>query len=180
MDIEELEEEYNNFECRIDTINCLDELETYIKAIFCDINGNINTLKIDYRNNVRSKRMGYIRNLFPFIFEEEDLSLYDEDNKYIDELFLLNKIYENYFKQIVHHSNDDNYKEMIKLVDFLTICYDGNSEYVYSKRDEIEYRRKGVGYISNCDDNSEAVYDFFTSKLLELSSVKGIEKVNKM
>lgn len=179
--IEDIEKEYNVFKRRIGTVKSVEELEGWIEVIFGDIIENIRVLRVDYKNNRMNKIVGYIRNLFPFIYETEDLSIYDKDNKLLEEAFWLNKIYENYFKQIIYYSNENNIKEMSKLTDFLSLYYEKDLDYIYGERADLEYTQKGYGCINNRDeDNSEVVHEFFINKLNELSEVKGIEKVMKM
>ena len=179
--LEDMEKEYGEHECRIYTINNLKELESWILVAFDDISENIKVLRIDYRNNKDCKTMGIIRNLLPFLFEYEDVTFYDKDNKLIYEAYLVNRMYENYFKQILHYSTEENCGEMAKLADFIMMHYDIDCDYIDNERDVLEYQRKGYGYIgNNCEDNSEVVHDFFIEKINELSNVKGIEKVKKM
>lgn len=164
--IEDIEEEYNVFKRRLGTIKSIEELEGWIEVIFGDIAENIRVLKVDYRNNRINKVAGYIRNLFPFIYETEDLSFYDEDNKLLEEAYLLNRIYENYFKKIIHYSNEDNINEMSKLTDFLILYYERDLDYIYGERADLEYAQKGYGCVNNRDeDNSEVVHEFFINKI---------------
>lgn len=179
--LKDIEKEYSKHVCRLGTINNLQELRGWLLVAFDDISENIKVLNTDYRNNRNCMVIGSIRNLFPFLFKYEDVSFYEKDNKLVQEAYIINKLYENYFRQIFNYSNEDNYKEMAKLADFIMMYYDKDSDYIDNERDELEYLNKGYGYISNCDeDNSEIVHGFFITKLDKLSETKGIEKVKKM
>lgn len=175
--ITDIEEEYKNFDSKTTTVTNLEELNAYMEIIFGEIAENIRALKVDYDGNKKCKLLASIRNLFPMFFEEEEVGFYDEDNKCLDEILLLNLIYENYFKTILVNSNESNLREMIKLVDFLVLHYGKDIDYVESKRDNLEYRLKGYGCI-NCrdEDTYEAVSEFFSKKIKEFE----VEKVKKM
>lgn len=179
--IEDIKKEYDEFECRITSITSLEELEAWIEVAFDDIDENMRLLKVDYNYNRNYRTLAYITNLLPFLFEHEDLSFYDKDDKIIEESTVINKIYKNYFKQIAYYSNDDNYLELAKFADFVMFYYDKDVTYLYEERVGLEYQKKGYGYISNSEeDNSEVVHEFLSLKINELSSAKGIEKVKKM
>ena len=178
--IEDLEKEYGEYECRVDTITSLKEMEAFVLVLVDEIEENIKILNKDKRNNIDCKIAASIRNSL-LIFETEDLSFYDKDNLYVKEGCILSNMYITYYKRIIKNSNDYNFKEMGKLADFIMICYDKDLDYLYGQRDDLEYSRKGYGYIGNCDeDNSLVVCEFITDKINELSNIKGIEKVKKM
>lgn len=179
--IEDIEKEYSEFTIRINTINSFKEFMAWMQVAFDEIDQNIKVLKQDYGDNRRAKIAGTIRNLFPFIYEYEDVSFYDKDTELVEEAYLLNKIYKNYMKQIVFYANEDNYKEMARFADFIFMYYDKDGDYIYSERDDLEYVKKGYGCVNNRDeDNSEVVHEFFMNKINEFKGVKGIEKVKKM
>lgn len=179
--LNDIEKEYSEFNIRIDTITSFEEFETWIQIAFMDIKENIKVLTMDYKNNRNAKILGSIRNLLPFLYEYEDTSFYDKDNEYVEEAFLLNKLYENYFKQIYYYSSNYNYNEMAKLADFMMVYYDRNTDYIYGKRDELEYTKRGYSCFNNKDeDNVEVLHEFFINKINEFKELKGIEKVYKM
>ena len=179
--LEDIKKEYSEHVCRLGTINSLKELQGWLLVAFDDIDENVKVLNSDYRANRNCMVLGSIRNLFPFLFEYEDVSFYEKDNKDVQEAYIINKLYKNYFTQVFKYSTEDNYKEMARLADFMMMYYDKDSDYISNERDALEYIRKGYGYISNCDeDDSLAVHEFFITKLDKLSETKGIEKVKKM
>lgn len=178
--INDIQKEYEEYKCRVDTITNLKELEAFVLVLCDEIDDNIRIFNKDRRNNNDCKIAAAIRNSL-LIFEYEDLSFYDEDNSYVKEGCVLSNLYKSYYKKLIKNSNEFNCKEMGKLADFIIVCYDKDLDYLYSQRDDLEYRRKGYGYISNCDeDNSLVVFEFIVDKINELSNVKGIEKVKKM
>lgn len=179
--IEDIEKEYNDFEYIPKSINNLEELEVWTMVVFDDIDENLRVLGIDYRNNKTCKVIGTIRNLFLFVYEYEDVSFYDKDNKLVEEAYILNEMYKNYFKQIIHYSNEENYNEMFKFANFLVMYYKKDLDYIDGERNDLEYTQKGYGCVNNKDeDNSLVVHDFFIKKINEFKEVKGIEKVKKI
>lgn len=179
--ITDIEEEYSEFSIRIATINSFNEFRAWIQVAFNEINHNIGVLKQDYSDNRRCKIAGTFRNLLPFLYEYEDVSFYDKDNKLVEDAYLLNQMYLSYLKQLLNCSTEENYKIMAKLADFIMMYYDKDGDYIYSERDDLEYARKGYSCVNYKDeDNSEVVHEFFSTKINELTSTKGIEKVNKM
>lgn len=172
--IEELDEEYKIFKPKIQ-IKTKEDLEIYIEVGLMDVGENLNSIKIDYNDNKKNKLITKLKNFF--LFTDDDTSFYDEDLKLLDEIVLLNLIYENYFQTILIYTDDDNCSELGKLLDFLTIYYEKNVQYVESKRDNLEYRQNGYSCINYRDeDYFMLVNQFFEKKLKEITGVKPVEK----
>ena len=179
--IEDIEKEYNEYKCELDMITSIKELDAWLEVRFDDIDEYIKVLNKDSKDNDKSKIFGYIKNQFPFIFEYDDISFYDKDNKIVKDACTLSRMYQSYIKHIVYYSTEDNYKEMAKLSDFIMMYYYKDLDYLYGERDELEYRRKGYGCVCNdVEDNSLVVHEFFATKISEFKEAKGIEKVHKM
>lgn len=179
--MEDIEKEYDEFECRQKPINSIEELESWIEVALGDIDENLRVLDIDSNGNRRCRIAGSIRNLLPFLYEYEDLSYYDKDDKLIKDARIINGMYADYFKQIIHYSNEDNYVEMFRFADFLVMYYEKDLDYIYAERDDLDYIKKGYSCVNYKDeDNSLLVHEFFSIKINEFKESKGIEKVKKI
>ena len=107
-----------------------------------------------------------IRNFFNSIFEEEEAEFYDYDNIILNELMKLIIKYRNYFNKIIQVANKDNYKELLKLTDFLCECYGKEIDYYEYRRDKLEMELKGFSFSNSKYEDNQEVIDEFTNKML--------------
>lgn len=179
--MDEIQEEYNEFECRLWPIKSLEDLRGWIKVAFDDIDENVRLLCVDQRYNRRDKFLTKLNNLFLFPEDRVDTSYYDQDDDLISDAYYINKIYRIYFSEMFSGANESNYVEMAKIADFIMQYYDKDVMSIDSKRRDLEYRSRGYGCVDNGHDSTdEELHEFFNSKINEISQIKGIEKVYKM
>ncbi len=103
------------------------------------------------------------------ILKAED-SVYNDMVKLIDEnLDLLTSITE--------LIDEDNYMELVKLVDFMVVQYLSNKEYYKSQLDGIDYATRGITYIDNRKNNNQKlVKAFVMKKIIDMKAQKLLEK----
>lgn len=179
--IEEIQKEYDKFECRLNPVQSLEDLKGWIKVAFDDIDENVRDLHKDQRYNKIAKLLATINNLFVFLEDREDTSYYDEDDNLIVDAYYMNKLYKRYFNDMFNATNDSNYVDMAKIADFIMKHYDVDVMAIDSKRRDLEYRQRGYGCVDNGHEATcEELHEFFDMKINEISRIKGIEKVYKM
>ena len=174
--ITELEEEYEKFEIKSKHVNSLEEFLAFIIIGIDDTYEIERDYKIEKKENKRWQLAAKIRNLFNFIFEEEEECFYDYDNQILDELTELITKYRNYFQRIIQIVNKDNYKELLKLVDFLCKYYGEEIDYYEYRRDELEMELKGLNFCNSRYEDNQEVIDEFAEKILK-SFEKTPEKI---
>lgn len=177
--LEDLEEEYDSFQTKTNTISSLEDLYKYILKLLKDIEINVRGIKDNIEDNKIDKFFAIIKNVI--LFSNEEIDYYDIDNNILNEELLINLMYDNFFNTIGICSDEDNLDEMIKFIDFLVLYYSRVNDYIDGKRDNIEFSLKGYGFV-DCrnEDCFEVVCEFFEKKINELSSVKEMEKVKKI
>lgn len=174
--ITELKEEYEKFEIKSKHVNSLEEFLAFIIIGIDDTYEIEKDYKKEIKENKRWQLSAKIRNFFNFIFEEEEESFYDYDNQILDELTELITKYRNYFQRIIQIVNKDNYKELLKLVDFLCKYYGEEIDYYEYRRDELEMELKGLNFCNSRYEDNQEVIDEFAEKILK-SFEKTPEKI---
>ena len=164
--INEIEEEYNNFEIKSTHVAKIDEFMAFMMVGIDDTFEIERDYKIEKKENKRWQLAAKIRNFFNFIFEEEEERFYDYDNQILDELTELITKYRNYFERIIQIVNKDNYKELLKLVDFLCKYYGEEIDYYEYRRDKLEMELKGLSFCNSRYEDNQEVIDEFTNRVL--------------
>ena len=179
--IEQIEEEYQKYKKRAEYIKDYDGFLTYVEIGIDDLEEDIKNRLKEKSENLRWQLAGKIRNFFFFIFEQEEVELYDDDNQLIDELIALASFYIERFREIQERSSQENYEEFIKLIDFATDYYNQHFDYIESKRDGLELIYKGFQYYNyKYEDNREIFAKFFRQKINQISPTKAVEKSKKI
>lgn len=178
--LEEIEQEYAKFTPVSTFITNRDGLITFLGVGIGD------TLEIerDYikelRKNKKDQLDAKIRKFFFFIFEQEEVEFYDEDNEVIKELRCLVLKYRELFERMISIATESNFQELVKLADFLTMYYNEHIDYFEEERDRIELQYKGIiMYNSRHQDNRKVIEEFTDKKLNELEDKKAKTYVKK-
>ena len=179
--IDTIEKEYEEYKIKTTFLDSPEALASFVQVGIEDTINIEQELINEQKENKRWQLAGKIRNFFFFIFEEEEISFYDEDNEILQEGIDLTIRHRNFYTQLVDAITLDNYKELIKLCDFGTDYYNKHIEYFDSRRDSLESSYKGFTYInSKAEDNIEVVFEFLDKKINELSKTKPVEKGKKI
>ena len=84
------------------------------------------------------------------------------------------------YKRLIVLADDDNYMELLKLIDFASIYYDSNIEYFEYLRDCLEMNLKGYSMCnSRYSDTREEFGKFVDKKISEYEDVK-VYKLKKV
>lgn len=178
--ISSIEKEYISFIPKnIEKIS-LDLVSYYIDIAIDEIEDDIKDVDKEIKLNNREKICASIRNFFALLRTLEEVDYYDEDNKLLQELVILDNIYIRYFCMIRNVLNKENFKELFKLLSFLLKHYESNYNFIESKRELLEYSYKGYSCINYKDkDTILEVDEFFLHKIKEFSD-KTCVKIKKI
>lgn len=179
--IEEIEKEYETFQIKSTNIDTLKKFIAFISDGIGTIDEEKRIIATELKTNKKMQLEAKIRNFFFFIFEEEDVDFYDEDNIILDEMLDFILTYEAYFLRIKELAAEDNFSELTRLVDFATKYYNENIDYLENKRDALEYIYKGISYYNmSQEDYREVFREFIEKKLAEFKTSKAVEKIKKL
>lgn len=164
--IEQIEEEYKDFQIKTGTVTSVEEFLTYIEVGVDDIDENLDDYKKELRENKIWALEAKVRNFFFFVFQEEDTDFYDEDNQIVNSCLRFTLLFKDFYDRIQKIVNEQNYLELTKLVDFACQYYLSQMAYFDYLRDQLEMHTLGF-YFSNSsqEDNEEPFTAFLTHKL---------------
>lgn len=179
--INEIEEEYSNYEIKSDYVKTLDDFNLFLTVALDNIEEQkidlIEEIKLNYKDQLTAK----IRNFFLFMFQIEEVDYYTEDNAIIDDIINYISTYTAYFNKISLIVTNENFLELTRLVDFLCEYYNEQISYFDSKRDALEFQVKGFNYSdSRSQDNREVLEEFFNRKISKYQKEKAVEKSKKI
>ena len=179
--ISEIEEEFKTYKAKSESVTNLNEFMTYLIVGVDDAEENIKECKKEIKANKRMYIPACIRNLFPLIYEEEDVEFYLDDNELIVRMIRATLTQKDYYEKIMGIVDENNFLELLRLADFSTDYYNEFINYIDMKRTSLESLYKGIRVVNNrTSDNSEVFDEFFIKKLEEITSTKTVEKQMKM
>ena len=105
----------------------------------------------------------------------------DVQEDVLEEMFQLAEDNLDYYTEIVCEINDKNYKELLKMVDFLVSHYISNRSYYDSRLESIQQAFKGIEFSDYSKRNTrEDIQKFFEQKINEIKEKKQLEKKRKI
>ena len=168
--MKELEKEYQEFSIQNDFIKTLDDFYTFMEVSIDDLQEAEFDCYDELQENKRWQFGAKIRNFLFFFFEQEEVEFYDDDNALLEKELSLMGDYLQFLKKVVDVSCEDNFRELLKLVDFSVKCYDEQLDYYEYERDRVEALLKGINMFSFKYENNRDVFEeFFKQKLDSLS-----------
>ena len=175
--IKEIEKEYDSYQVESKFVTNYDELISFLLIGIDDTYAIEKECKKEYNQNRIWQIDGKIRNFLSFIFESEEVEFYDYDNSIIFSIIELIETYRTYFKKIINVANEDNYKELVKLTDFIAKYYGETIDYYEFERDRLEAAYKGFQMSnSKYENNQKIISEFFNNKIQKYEKNK--EKKN--
>ena len=160
--IEQVEEEYKNFESKRTDVTSLDEFKTYLDIGIDDCDERIKDLEKEKKINNRKLLETKILNFISFVDVKVDENFFIEDNGVLDRYISLHKIYKDYFDSIKFIARDYNYKELFKFIEFLILHYNEQVDYNEYLRDELEYKYRGISFYNpKYVNNNDVMFQFY-------------------
>jgi len=179
--LEDLKKEYDGYEAKSTFIPSAEELSTFLEIGIDDFEEDLAGLRKEMIIDKKQKSGAIIRNLFFFMFGEEDLEFYDQDIMLVQKEISLALEFRQYFREIQTIILPENYKELIRLTDFTTDHYNENLNYLESKRDSLELAQRGItSFNPKYDDSRGAFGEFIQEKIEEFTPKKQVEKAKRM
>ena len=165
--IEELEEEYKNFNIKSDFIQTKEDFILFLLI------GVEDTYELEKDNNkeIKANKLAKwdakVTALLMFNDASDEIEFLDEDNNILLEINKMVEDYRNMYIQIGSITNEDNYKELLKLVDFCTEYYNQHIDFFDSERDSLElmYTKGICMYNPKYSDNRDVVMEFAQKKI---------------
>ncbi len=164
----QVDEEYSNFISDNKDVTNLNDFLQELQTAIADCDEQIVSLEKDIRKNNLLKLEANIRNFFFFIFEQEEVEFYDEDNELLERFISLYKLFKSIFESILYIARDYNYERLSRFCDFLCIFYNEHLEYIDYLRDKLEYTYNSAYYNNpEYEDNSRVMIQFYYDNMIE-------------
>lgn len=179
--LEEVKEEYKEYETQSTFVNTLEDFIAFLDVGIDESDVGVADFTTEIHENKKWQVAAFFRNMFPFIFEEEDISFYDYDNELLLQGVALAGNQRTYFETMKNIATEENYKELLRLADFSTDYYNNHISYIETQRDVLEMNFKGYNMSnSKYKDNRDVFHAFFMEKINELTPHKVVEKVKQI
>lgn len=179
--IEEIREEYKNHIIKATYVDKLEEFIAYVDDGITKSDIGICGYATLLHQNKKWQVTGFIRNLFPMFFGQEDIDFYDEDNKLLEEGVQLAYTQKGYFQAMKEIATEKNYLKLLCLAELSVEYYNDHIEYIEIERNILDYKYKGYTMSnSRYKDNRKVFHEFFMSEISELAPHKIVEKKIKM
>lgn len=168
MEKKELQEEYNTFTKNTTEVESLEDFYLFLKEVGQGFKADKKFLQKELRENSRWRLEAEIRNFFFFLFEEEEVELYAEDDAIVKEGMTWIQILQTYLEKIASIATEENYGELTKLVDFSIVYYEKELAYYDHLRDDLEIMARGYHVLnSKYQDIREPFLNFLAEKVKE-------------
>lgn len=175
--VEEIEREYEKFHLVSTYVTSLDAFLILIDTNIDNIEEEIRVIQRDIRSNTYSQKFVKFRNRFPFLFEMEEIGIYNEDNKILKEEFEFFLGYKEKYKKLASIVTNETFRELTRLADFSWEYYNQHMDYFTVERDSLEYSYQGFTYCNSQYQNNIPVFNkFFDKKLSEYNEEKKLMK----
>ena len=179
--LEEVKEEYKEYETQSTFVNTLEDFIAFLDVGIDESDVGVSDFTTEIHENKKWQVAAFFRNMFPFIFEEEDISFYDYDNELLLQGVALAGNQRTYFETMKNIATEENYKELLRLADFSTDYYNNHISYIETQRDVLEMNFKGYNMCnSKYKDKRQMFHEFFMEKINELTPHKVVEKVKQI
>ena len=146
-------------------------IDPYVLVL--NIDDVVKRLEKEEAQLLRRRKKNHIAQKFAFFTTD---ILRAEDEVYADMVDLVDDNL-NLLIGITEIIDEDNYLELVKLVDFLVDQYLKNKEYYNSQLKVIDYATKGIVFVDNRKHNThKMVKAFVTKKIIDMKAQKLLEK----
>lgn len=171
--LQEIEKKYEEYESPTPGINNLEDFLIHLQVGLDDTVEYEKDFQKEIRENKWWKLEAMVRNFFFFLFAEEEVELYDEDNDIVMECIDYTRKFREFYERIQALATEENFRELLRLVDFSTGYYSSQMDYYDYLRDRIEYTAKGIFV---CDprkeDTRKEFYEFMEKRLKKIEQQK--------
>lgn len=163
---EDIKKEYIDFPIQTDVVDSLDEFLTFIEIGIDDTKEYERDYEKELKENKWWKLDAMIRNFFFFIFEQEEVELYDEDSEVLKSCIEVTRKYREFYERIQSIATEENFKELVRLVDFSCEYYEKQMDYYDYLRDSLDLNARGIRmYNSRYEDYKEPFFAFMEEEI---------------
>lgn len=165
--VEEIEDEYNLFNRKTTFVNTYKD---FISFMYLGIK-ETHEIEKDFKREIRKNNLDIVKAKIKntLLSQKNDIEYYEYDNGLMSELNTMILNYREIYVNIIHIATEDNYMELLKVMDFLTYYYKEHIKYYEHKRDKLEMYIKGISFSdSRYEDNQDVLYKFIDKKLTEI------------
>ena len=174
--ISELEKEYSSFKPTSTHITNLKAFLAFIEVGIDDTYDIEKEVKKEIKSNKKWLLETKLINFALFQSSSEETAFIEADNENLLEQIKLVMQYREFYMRMFLVSEEDNIKELVKLVDFASLYYGKHIDYFEYERDQLEMLLKGISLLNTKhEDNREVVGQFIDQKLSILEE-QGKEK----
>lgn len=176
-----LEEKYYNHEVKEDFKEMIQDdtdLDMALEELIRYIEKDKRKIARDLLKNSAVRK---IKRITQLLSRDDTISrVLDKDEELINELLEHIDLNLEYLEQIRSLITKNNYKELMRLVDFLVDYYISNLNYLQSRRTSLEHSLSGITYFDGArTDSRDEVNDFYNKTIVKYQG-KPIEKQKKM
>lgn len=179
--VDNIKEEYKEYQTQSTFVNTLEDFIAFLDIGIGDTDDDIRNYATLLHQNKKWCVEAFVRNLFPMFFEEKNIEFYDYDNELLEQGIQLSYTQKAYYQALKEIAKENNYKELLRLMDFSFDYYNIHKDYIETAREIVELRFQGISMSnSRYQDNRRPFHEFFMGKISELAPHKIVEKTIKM
>lgn len=176
-----LEEKYSHHEIKADFKEMVQDdidLDMAVEELIRYIEKDKRKIAKDLLKNSAVRK---IKRLTQLLSRDASISsVLDKDEELINELLEHIDLNLEYLEQIRSLITKDNFKELMRLVDFLVDYYISNLNYIQSRRTSLEHSLSGITYFDGArTDSRDEVNEFYNKTIVKYQG-KPIEKQKKI
>lgn len=169
--LQQIEKEYETYCGKTDVVKSLDDFLSFIEIGIDDTEEYQKDYEKELKENNRWKLYEKIQNFFFFIFNDDIDDIYDSDSEILRKCICFTKIIGSFYRRIRSIAIEDNYKELVKLVDFSSDYYFAQTDYYDYAREQLDLYIKGIDlYHARYEDNCEPFCEFMEKKIQSMES----------
>lgn len=165
----DIENEYNDYKVEQKEVNSLEDFIVFIEVMQYDLIENSNITKREIKDNKKGKIIVKLRNYFLALIGESEIDVYDEDTDILLDIARVDEEYNSFLEKILRLATENNFKELLKLVEFTSNYYNRYVEFVDKQREMLELELRGIHLISpTMGIDSDEIAEFIEKKLIEI------------
>ena len=178
--IKELEDKYNTYEIKY-LKDCISDKDLFLIGI-SKIKKDFNKMRSRAYKKLLLNSISSIKTRFvDVILGGDDVTYFlDSGDNILYELIDLCDENDLLINRIEEYLNDDNYLELIKLLDFQIDYFISNYNYFMSLVNRINRTLSGISFLSSEFDNNRVLHRIFMNEKIKKYKPKNVEKSIKM
>ncbi|MBR3211092.1 MAG: hypothetical protein IKF71_04050 [Bacilli bacterium] len=171
--LQEIEREYEKYPGKTKVINSLDDFLTFIEIGIDDTEEYQKDYEKELKANERARIRDKLVNFFNFIYNPDLDEIYDLDIHILKQCISYTKKIGKFYRRISALATEENYQELVRLVDFSSDYYLSQTGYYDYEREQLDLYVKGISlYDPQYENTRDEFLQFMEKKLKELEGEK--------